>query len=568
MLESLLDLKSSVLYKKYTIFTANRLVPIRHVSLAGCTVALGLYLLTDFSFGSQYLDHKGSIYTVVMITVGCTNYCLLRCSWTKKTRIYTNVYQTVLVFGSLAFCLAGGSDFSLISSILLLFSSTDFFIEYRNFMFLVCLNVVGYLFCTFLNFADHHIHNRLFETFSIYSCVVFGVVMIRRKIEMLLKKEFISGTSLDSTSALAKDLLGLLLPKFVLEKMDTYSPSNDKELVFDNQERVTILFCDIADFEDVVKRYENNIVELLDRIFRKFDELCIQHGIQKIETVGKTYVAAGGLDAVESTLTRDVKKLSPTLRMLNLAKDMMTHMKTQRGLDLKIGIHIGKPVIGVIGYHKPQFSLIGDVVNTTSRHCTTGRKGHIMLSDEAWKLLVTTCPYSMGYTHEEIWTEMKGKGRIKVHHFYPKRNHLLLAIQNAVSNNVELSSNEQHQQRNILENLVSKLAISKRSQSSAGFKFASLVRQMLPREIELLKRFLPEKQEFKGETESRFERNVKVDYEKILEPVATNSDDPFIYSVLPNTEDNDNLLEIDVDIVLLESPIDSIMAVEFRLCSV
>jgi guanylate cyclase len=56
---------------------------------------------------------------------------------------------------------------------------------------------------------------------------------------------------------------------------------------------------------------------------------------------------------------------------------------TQASLDIKIGIHYGNCIFGVLGYHKPQFSLIGDTVNTTSRHCTTGPGGKVILSEQA-----------------------------------------------------------------------------------------------------------------------------------------------------------------------------------------
>ena len=60
-------------------------------------------------------------------------------------------------------------------------------------------------------------------------------------------------------------------------------------------------------------------------------------------------------------------------------------LPNNKQLVLKIGVHHGNCMMGVIGFHKPQFSLIGDTVNFTSRHCTTGKNGHIMISIEAWK---------------------------------------------------------------------------------------------------------------------------------------------------------------------------------------
>ena len=58
---------------------------------------------------------------------------------------------------------------------------------------------------------------------------------------------------------------------------------------------MAILFCDISDFDKVVAKLGKGVVNILDELFRVFDNFCITHGIQKIETVGKTYMAAAGI---------------------------------------------------------------------------------------------------------------------------------------------------------------------------------------------------------------------------------------------------------------------------------
>lgn len=76
-----------------------------------------------------------------------------------------------------------------------------------------------------------------------------------------------------------------------------------------------------------------------------------------------------------------------SIAMLEKSKGIMYGKNKDKKLTIKIGIHTGKVVIGVIGYHKPQFSLIGDTVNTTSRHCSTAKEGQIVLSNQAFKKL-------------------------------------------------------------------------------------------------------------------------------------------------------------------------------------
>lgn len=63
----------------------------------------------------------------------------------------------------------------------------------------------------------------------------------------------------------------------------------------------------------------------------------------------------------------------------------MLQQAEQNGMKIKIGVNTGKVIAGVIGYHKPQFSLIGDTVNTTSRVCSTGEDGKITISSEAFQ---------------------------------------------------------------------------------------------------------------------------------------------------------------------------------------
>jgi hypothetical protein len=78
-------------------------------------------------------------------------------------------------------------------------------------------------------------------------------------------------------------------------------------------------------------------------------------------------------------------------------------------------------MMGVIGYHKPQFSLIGDTVNFTSRHCTTGIPGHIMISELAWERATQHgALISKVWKSKKIDTVMKGKGEVPVYHIFLK----------------------------------------------------------------------------------------------------------------------------------------------------
>ncbi|CAD8100728.1 unnamed protein product [Paramecium sonneborni] len=184
------------------------------------------------------------------------------------------------------------------------------------------------------------------------------------------------------------DILGILLPKFIRDRLN----ETDQYNIHQNQGLVAIVFCDICNFDQMVIEEKDKIITFLDDIFRTFDKYCQIYGVQKIETVGKTYLASAGLKACEQELTY-LSQVDPVQRALNLAEQMMIYIRSKmwgyKGQQLvgKIGIHYGGAISGVIGFHKPQFSLIGDTVNTTSRVCSTGLEDAITLSEQAFDQL-------------------------------------------------------------------------------------------------------------------------------------------------------------------------------------
>jgi len=181
----------------------------------------------------------------------------------------------------------------------------------------------------------------------------------------------------------------------------------------DEQGSVTIIFCDICDFDTIVKEYQNTeMVGLLDHVFNAFDQLCEQRGLQKIETVGKTYMAAGGLKLQEELFDQALVSKDPNWRMVEYAFDILnfvekTRLKDGRQLKVKIGIHTGPCISGVLGSHKPQFSLIGDTVNTSSRVCAKGMENSIHISKVTHAALQKVTDI---YTYQQRMTFMKGLG--------------------------------------------------------------------------------------------------------------------------------------------------------------
>lgn len=203
-------------------------------------------------------------------------------------------------------------------------------------------------------------------------------------------------------------ILSFLLPGFVKKRV-----KDGARYIAEDQGTVTIVFCDILDFDSICAEYSpQELTAFLDNVFQKFDQLCSAIGVTKIETVGKTYMACSGLKDSEIELDPAVKEVSHARRSVELGLAMISLVSTIRlkngfQLQVKIGINSGPVTAGVVGHHKPQFSLVGDTVNTASRMCSTLENANaIQISKECYDLLENIS----GLDFKSNTIEAKGKG--------------------------------------------------------------------------------------------------------------------------------------------------------------
>lgn len=169
---------------------------------------------------------------------------------------------------------------------------------------------------------------------------------------------------------------------------------------------VSILFIDIMGFSDFVATHTpESLVAILDAVYSTFDELCVKNGVQKMETVGKTYMACAGLEGTRADHAHALVEMAEEIislmgRCLDMHGDPIT---------CRIGIHTGRVISGVVGLKRPQFSLFGDTVNTASRMQSTGEPGHIHLSQQTYSLLKND------YRCRENIVDAKGLGKLKTY---------------------------------------------------------------------------------------------------------------------------------------------------------
>lgn len=192
-------------------------------------------------------------------------------------------------------------------------------------------------------------------------------------------------------------LLLNILPAKIAEKLKKSEGS-----IASRFESATVLFADIVGFTSLAARISPlELVSLLNQIFSDFDKLTEKHSLEKIKTIGDAYMVAGGLP---------VPREDHAEAIADMALDMQSaiaNFQTDIGASfaIRIGIHTGPVVAGVIGTKKFTYDLWGDTVNVASRMESLGLPGYIQVTAAIWELLKDK------YVFEERGAiSVKGKG--------------------------------------------------------------------------------------------------------------------------------------------------------------
>ena len=174
-------------------------------------------------------------------------------------------------------------------------------------------------------------------------------------------------------------LLLNILPQRIAERL-----KNGEATIAESFPSATVLFADLAGFTEFSQHVDaQHLVGLLDEIFSAFDHLAAEHGVEKIKTIGDAYMAVAGVPVPRADHADAMAGMA--LGMLDAFRGLIDN----RGLSLKvrIGMHSGHVVAGVIGRHKFIYDLWGDTVNIASRMESHGEASRIHVSQATRDLL-------------------------------------------------------------------------------------------------------------------------------------------------------------------------------------
>jgi class 3 adenylate cyclase len=159
---------------------------------------------------------------------------------------------------------------------------------------------------------------------------------------------------------------------------------NDHQTIAETFTETTVLFADIVGFTELSSQIcAHDLVELLNGVFSRFDRLAEHHGLEKIKTIGDAYLVVAGLPNPRADHGGVIAEMA--LDMQRVLGEF--NAETGRDLSLRIGIHSGSVVAGVIGLTKFAYDIWGDTVNTASRMESHGVPGKIQVSEVVYRQL-------------------------------------------------------------------------------------------------------------------------------------------------------------------------------------
>ncbi|MEG1026501.1 MAG: adenylate/guanylate cyclase domain-containing protein [Flavobacterium sp.] len=202
------------------------------------------------------------------------------------------------------------------------------------------------------------------------------------------------------------NLLLNILPEEVAKELKEKGTSEARHF-----ESVSIMFTDFKDFTKLSEKIPSKeLIEELNYCFKAFDEIVAKHGVEKIKTIGDSYMAVCGLPAKYGNHAQKMVQAALEIRDFIEEYKLTRQSENKSFFEMRIGINSGEVVAGIVGIKKFAYDIWGDAVNTASRMESNGEVGKVNISESTYNLVKDHFAFEF---RGEL--EAKGKGKIKMY---------------------------------------------------------------------------------------------------------------------------------------------------------
>lgn len=216
------------------------------------------------------------------------------------------------------------------------------------------------------------------------------------------RNAFIQDQMLQDERQRSAELLRAILPESIADRL-----TNDRSELAEQVAAATVIFADLVGFAKLSRQLPaRQIIGILSELFGEFDAAARKHGVEKIKTIGDGYMAAAGVPEIcEDHVERALRfSLDVLISAENYRK------KYDINIGVRIGVHTGPVVAGVLATHRLAYDLWGDTVNFASRLESSAATDTILVSEEVHAISGHT--YSFGPAR---LYELKGIGKVKAY---------------------------------------------------------------------------------------------------------------------------------------------------------
>jgi adenylate cyclase len=212
-----------------------------------------------------------------------------------------------------------------------------------------------------------------------------GLVVFVAAIGLMARLNYVrkSRAALQKEKDISEGLLLNILPASVAEELKLKGHAEAQHF-----DVATILFSDFKGFTTVSEVLNaGELVEEINACFKSFDEIMTRFGIEKIKTIGDAYMAAGGIPGTNTATALDVVQAALAMQGVIIERKRKRTAENLPAFEMRVGIHSGPVVAGIVGVKKFQYDIWGDTVNIASRMESSGEVGRVNISEATYQLV-------------------------------------------------------------------------------------------------------------------------------------------------------------------------------------